>query len=68
MYAEGEKMNFNFTENLLTIENNAYIERDGNQFSGSKVLYDTKNGLVTVPDTGKRATIVLNNNKQKALT
>ena len=65
MYAEGEKMTFNFKENLLAIEENAYIERNGNQFSGKKVLYDTKNGLVTVPDTGKRATIILNNSKQK---
>ncbi len=61
MYAEGRKMNFNLQTSILTIEKEAYVDRAGNRFSGDKVLYDTKSGLVTVPDTGQRATVILNN-------
>ena len=65
IYAEGEKIRFNFSKNLLTIENNAYIEYDGNQFLGEKVIYDNSNQLITIPNTGDRAIIVLHNNKQQ---
>ncbi|MFZ9036090.1 MAG: LptA/OstA family protein [Francisellaceae bacterium] len=60
-YAQGQDMNFNFSKHLLTITNNAFIDRGGNKFSGEKVLYDTKTKLVTVPNTGQRATVILNN-------
>ncbi|WP_440683334.1 LptA/OstA family protein [Cysteiniphilum halobium] len=61
MYAEGRIMNFNLLNSTLTIQDKAYVDRAGNRFSGDKVLYDTKNGLVTVPNTGQRATVILNN-------
>lgn len=61
MYARGQIMTLEMQKNLLTIEKNAYINRGGNQFSGKKVLYNTNTGVVTVPDTGTRATVILNN-------
>ena len=61
MYAEGRKMNFNLLNSTLTIQDKAYVNRAGNRFSGDKLLYDTKNSLVTVPNTGQRATVILNN-------
>ncbi|WP_192483887.1 MULTISPECIES: LptA/OstA family protein [Cysteiniphilum] len=61
VYAEGRQMNFNMLNSTLTIQDKAYVDRAGNRFSGDKVLYDTKNGLVTVPNTGQRATVILNN-------
>ncbi len=64
MYAEGRQMDFNLLNSILTIQTKAHVDRAGNRFSGDKVLYDTKNGLVTVPDTGQRATVILNNLKQ----
>ncbi|WP_440617599.1 LptA/OstA family protein [Cysteiniphilum sp. 6C5] len=65
MYAEGRQMNFNLLNSTLTIQDKAYVDRAGNRFSGDKVLYDTKNGLVTVPNTGQRATVILNNLNNK---
>lgn len=61
VYAEGRQMNFNLLNSTLTIQDKAYVDRAGNRFSGDKVLYDTKNGLVTVPNTGQRATVILKN-------
>lgn len=61
MYAEGQIMTFDMKSNQLTIEKNAYINRGGNRFNGEKVIYNTQSGLVTVPNTGTRATVTLNN-------
>ena len=65
MYAEGRHMTFNMRKNILTISDEAYVDRVGNRFSGDKILYDVAKGLVTVPNTGKRATIILNNLENK---
>lgn len=64
-YAEGRRMDFNFMNSILSIEDHACIYRDGNHFSGEKVLYDTKNRLITVPNTGHRATLIVNNFNNK---
>ncbi|WP_162902359.1 LptA/OstA family protein [Facilibium subflavum] len=61
VYARGQTMSFDMKTNQLIIQKNAYIDRGGNQFAGDKVIYDIKNGLVTVPNTGERATVILNN-------
>ena len=62
LYAEGEKMNFNLKKNILTIKNSAYIKHGNNQFLSNKILYDIKNGLITIPDKNQYTSIILKKN------
>lgn len=45
--ASAERIIYNATESQLTFERNAMIEQSGNLFRGSRILYDTRNRVVT---------------------
>ena len=59
VYAKGQKMTFNQLTHKLVIEKNAVVAQNQNQFKGKKVIYNAESGLVTVPNTGERATVIL---------
>ena len=59
-YVKGEKMTFNFVSNILKVKDKAFIDRKKNEFHGEEIMYNNIDGLVTVPNTGERATFILN--------
>lgn len=59
--AYAQFMSYDLPQNLLTLNENAFIDRGGNTFSGKKVTYNTQTQEVNVPSSGQRATVVLDN-------
>ena len=58
--AQGQTMEFLPMEQKMIVSGNAHIVKDGNVFDGKQVIYDTKTKLVTVPNSGQRASVVIN--------
>lgn len=59
--AYAQFMSYDIPQNTLTLNENAFIDRGGNTFSGKKVTYNTQTQEVNVPSSGQRATVVLDN-------
>lgn len=58
--AQGQTMEFLPTEQKMIVTGHAHIVKDGNVFDGKQVIYDTKTKLVTVPNSGQRASVIIN--------
>lgn len=64
IYAEGRKMKFKLKENILIIENQAYIDWNNKTFSGKKILYDTKNEIISSPFINSKSIVVLKHSEK----
>ncbi len=59
--ALGESLQYLTEKHLLEVEGHAKITQGENNFSGEKVTYDTKSKFISVPNTGGRSTMVIDN-------
>jgi lipopolysaccharide export system protein LptA len=58
--SQGKVMEFIPAKQEMIISEKAKIVKDGNVFTGKKIIYNTKTKIVTVPDDGQRATMIIN--------
>ena len=60
-YASGNEILDKMNDNMMYILTNAKMHRNGDDFEGDQVNYNTKTNVIIVPNTGQRASMVLNN-------
>ena len=58
-YARGEKMYFLPLQHKMVIAGKAHLKKGGNTFQGKKIIYDTESRVVSVPDEGHRASMII---------
>ena len=61
VYAQGKVMQYLPPQDILKVSGHAKLDREGNTFTGDNIIYHTKSELVNVPNTGGRATMVIDN-------
>jgi lipopolysaccharide transport protein LptA len=61
VYAQGNVMQYLPLQNILNVSGHAKLDRGGNTFTGDEVTYNTKSERVNVPNTGGRATMIIDN-------
>lgn len=61
VYAQGNVMQYLPLQDILKVSGHAKLDRGGNTFTGDTITYDTKSELVSVPNTGGRATMIIDN-------
>jgi lipopolysaccharide transport protein LptA len=65
-HAKGDQMEYYPVSHQLVLQGHAWLEQSGNTFSGQKIVYDTETKLVTVPNDGERASIIINTGSDAA--